>query len=301
MALHVVEKSSRGVRLTPLDYILLALLAGGIFYVVYRISTNLDYSWQWGSIPQYLFRYDEQSGSWQSNYLIHGLMTTIRLSIWASIPALFIGIGVALARTSISRYWQIMGRGYVELMRNLPPLVIVFIVFYFLADQILPQLGITALIRAGGAIAERLTQVFIGPPESAESFLAAVFSLAVFEAAYVAEILRSGIRSVADHQFESASALGFSRWQAMRYIILPQAVRKVLPPLGGQFISLIKDSSIVSIISIQELSYQGTQLMASTYMTIEVWSTVAMLYLVLTLTCSLFVRRLEQKSLRYAA
>jgi polar amino acid transport system permease protein len=185
-------------------------------------------------------------------------------------------------------------------MRNIPPLVIVFIVFFFLADQVLPHLGISHFARSAGPQTEKLISLFFTKPQMLESFIAAVFSLAIFEAAYVAEILRSGITSIADHQHEAAAALGLSRWQSMRLIVLPQALYKVLPPLGGQFISLIKDSAIVSVISVQDLSYQGTQLMASTYMTIEVWTTVSLLYLVLTLTCSLLVSKLEKWSQRFS-
>lgn len=94
-------------------------------------------------------------------------------------------------------------------------------------------------------------------------------------------------------QWEAAHVLGLSKLHTMRYIILPQALQRVLPPLAGQFISLIKDSAIVSVISIQELSFQGKQLMASTYLTIEIWITVSLLYLVMTLTCSLGVGKLE--------
>ena len=104
--------------------------------------------------------------------------------------------------------------------------------------------------------------------------------MALYEGAYITEIVRAGIQSVERGQWEASYALGLSWWQQMRYVILPQAIQRIIPPLAGQFISTIKDSAIVSVISIQELTYQGMQLMAATYLTFEVWTTVALMYLV---------------------
>ena len=111
----------------------------------------------------------------------------------------------------------------------------------------------------------------------------------------MAEIVRSGIESIHKNQWDACYALGLTRFQSLCHVILPQALRRVLPPLTGQLISLIKDSSIVSIISIQELTYQGSQLMASTYLSIEVWITIASLYFLLTFPCSVLVERLNRR------
>lgn len=120
-----------------------------------------------------------------------------------------------------------------------------------------------------------------------------MISLALFEGAYITEIVRAGVQSVERGQWEASQALGLSRWQNMRYIVLPQAIQRILPPLGGQFISTIKDSAIVSVISIQELTFQGMELISVTYLTFEVWITVALLYFLLTSALSLGVDRLE--------
>ena len=142
---------------------------------------------------------------------------------------------------------------------------------------------------------QNLVGALFAPRGQLAPFLSAVVTLAVFESAYVAEILRGGIESIHRSQWDAAHALGLTRGQSLRHVILPQAVRRVLPPLAGQMISLVKDSAIVSVISIQELTYQGTQLMASTYLTIEVWLTVALMYFLLTWPCSLLVGRLERR------
>ena len=120
-----------------------------------------------------------------------------------------------------------------------------------------------------------------------------MITLSIFEGAYITEIVRSGIQSIEKGQWEAADSLGLSRWQRMRLVILPQAIQRILPPLAGQFISTIKDSAIVSIISIQELTFQGMELMSTTYFTFEIWITITVMYLTLTLSCSLGVAKLE--------
>ena len=281
-----------------LDAVLLTLLFGAIGFVGYRVTVGLNYSWNWAVIPQFIIRYDEESGRWVTNYLLQGLLTTIRLSLWSGMLALLFGLCMALARTGRSLFWRMVSRSYVELMRNLPPLVLIFIFYFFLADQLALLLGIDDLVRNSGERAQSVIGLLFCKPEQLSAFLAAVLTLAVFEGAYITEIIRAGIQGVERQQWEASHALGLTRLHALRYIILPQAMRQVLPPLAGQFISLIKDSAIVSVISIQELSYQGTQLMASTYLTIEVWVTIAIMYLMLTLPASMGVGWLEKKLAR---
>ena len=285
-------------RLRPfgrLDAALLVLLSGAAGYAGYRIVVHLDYAWNWAAMPQFLFRYDADEGRWVANYLVQGLLTTLRLSVWSGLLALVLGLVMALARTGRSLYWRLVARSYVELMRNLPPLVVIFLFYFFLADQLIPLLAPDARVAAAAPVWQRLAATLIAPPGQLAPFLSAVVTLAVFESAYVAEILRSGIESIHRSQWDAAHALGLTRGQSLRHVILPQAVRRVLPPLAGQMISLVKDSAIVSVISIQELTYQGTQLMASTYLTIEVWLTVALMYFLLTWPCSLLVGRLERR------
>jgi polar amino acid transport system permease protein len=281
-------------RFGLLDVLLLALIFSAAGWLTFRVIVQLNYPWNWSSVWQYFFRFDQEQDRFVVNYLILGLLTTVRLSVYASLLALVLGLFMALARISRSLFWRLIGRTYIELMRNLPPLVIIFLVYFFLADQITPFLGIDAFVRNIRPDAVRWLTVFVASPSSLSAFLSAVITLAVFEGAYIAEIIRAGIESVDKGQWEAAHALGLSRGQTLKNIILPQGFRQMLPPLGGQFISLIKDSSIVSVISIQELTYQGTQLMASTYMTIEVWLLVALMYFVLTFPCSMIVGQLER-------
>jgi len=286
------------IRIKPLDIIVLLLLVGAGVYVFYRIKVGLNYKWHWSAMPQYLFRHDDQTGKWVANFLVLGLYTTLRLSIWGTIFATFFGTAMGLCRVSRSLFLRLVSRGYVEFIRNSPPLVLIFIFYFFIGDQIIPALGLDGFIRAQSEPVQGLLGFLFAPPDLFSPFLSALLTLSLFEGAYITEIVRAGIQSIEMGQWEASKALGLSRWQQMRYIILPQAVQRILPPLAGQFISLIKDSSIVSVISIQELTFQATELMASTYFTIEIWLIVAGLYLIMTLSCSLLVERLEIRMAR---
>ncbi len=283
----------RRIKITVLDLILWLLLIAAAIYVVYRIKTGLSYRWNWGAMPQFFFRYDSQAAKWVPNVLMQGFFTTLRLSFWATILATAIGATMGLFRVSRSLLRRLISGTYVELLRNLPPLVIIFIFYFFVGDQILPALGVEAFIRNADEGTRRLLALLFAPPPLLTAFLSALITLSVFEGAYITEIVRAGIQSIEKGQWEAAEALGLSRWQQMRYIILPQAVARILPPLAGQFISTIKDSAIVSVISIQELTFQAMELMSTTYFTFEIWITITLMYLLLTLTCSLAVERLE--------
>jgi polar amino acid transport system permease protein len=269
------------------------LVTGALALLIHRVNAGLDYRWNWSAIPQYLFRFDPEKQKWVPNVLIQGLFMTVRLSIWSTLLATLIGTVMGLLRVSDRLFNRLVGSTYVETVRNLPPLVLVFIFYYFIGDQILPALGIDGLVADSSGPVRTLLEIMFAPPALFSSFLSALLTLAIFEGAYITEIVRAGIQSIERGQWEAASALGLSKGQQMLYIIFPQALQRILPPLTGQFISTIKDSAIVSVISIQELTFQGMELMSATYMTFEVWITVTGLYLLLTLTCSLAINRLE--------
>ena len=280
-------------KFTTIDLILSLLLLSAVIYTVYKLHIGFSYKWNWGAIPQYFLRYDTEIGNWVPNILLQGFFTTIRLSIWATIFATLIGAAMGLFRVSRSLFRRLIGGTYVELIRNLPPLVIIFIFYFFVGDQILPLLGVEEFIRNSSERTQAVFAVFFAPPSLFTAFLSALITLSLFEGAYITEIVRAGIQSIEKGQWEASAALGFSRRQQMRYVVLPQAVQRILPPLAGQLISTIKDSAIVSVISIQELTFQAMELMSSTYLTFEIWITITIMYLMLTLSCSLAVERLE--------
>jgi polar amino acid transport system permease protein len=280
-------------KITIVDLVLGALIVAFGLYIIYKVSAGLSYRWNWSAIPQYFFRYDPDSGNWVPNVLVEGFLTTIRLSVWATLFATFIGVVLGLFRVSQSLFKRLLGGTYVELIRNLPPLVLIFIFYFFVSNQILPVLGVEEFIRTRGEKTQALMTFFFAQPSLFSAFISALITLSIFEGAYITEIVRSGIQSIEKGQWEAADALGLSKWQRMRLVILPQAIQRILPPLAGQFISTIKDSSIVSVISIQELTFQGMELMSTTYFTFEIWITITGMYLILTLTCSLTIAKLE--------
>ncbi len=281
-------------RIRRSDIIIFTIVAAMISYFVYRINVGLNYKWAWGKIPQFLFRYDAESGKWVSNILMHGLYNTLRLSVWGIILATIFGTIMGVCRSVKILFFRLISGTYVESMRNLPPLVIIYIVYFFIGDQILPGIGLDKFIESRSETLQDFIEFCFARPQYFTTFLSALLTLAIFEGAYITEIVRAGIQSIGKGQWEASYALGLSWRQQMRYIILPQAYQRILPPLAGQFISLIKDSSIVSVISIQELTFQGTELMTGTFRTMEIWITVTLLYLMLTFPCSLLVARVEK-------
>jgi polar amino acid transport system permease protein len=280
-------------KITSIDILLGGLIVAAGAFIVYRISIGLNYTWNWDAMPQYFIRFDPDTRQWIPNVLLQGFLTTIRLSMWATLLATFIGVVMGMLRISQSLFKRLLAGSYVELTRNLPPLVLILIFYFFVSDQILPVLGVDTFIRSRSESTQALMTFLFAAPPLFSAFISALITLSLFEGAYIAEIVRAGIQSIEKGQWEAANALGMSRWQRMRWVILPQAIQRILPPLAGQFISTIKDSAIVSVISIQELTFQGMELMATTYFTFEIWIIVTAMYLILTLMCSLGVAKLE--------
>lgn len=279
--------------ITAVDLIVLTTIAGVVLWLITLAAVQAQYRWNWRVMPQYLLRLDPQSGRWVPGLILQGVLVTLRLSVWATLLALFIGMVMGLFRTGCSRYRRMIGSGYVEIIRNIPVLVWIFIFYYFIGDRLLPAIGIDRTMFTGDGPLPTVLKLLVGEPSRLPIFISGTIALAVYEGAYITEIIRAGIQSINKGQWEASSGLGFTRSQQLRHIIFPQALRRVLPPLAGQFISTIKDSAIVSIISIQELTFQGMELMAATFLTFEVWITILVIYFVLCLTCSLLVERFE--------
>ncbi|MEO1091840.1 MAG: amino acid ABC transporter permease [Pseudomonadota bacterium] len=284
----------RGRRIGWLDVVLLALVAAAAVWVIHRVDTRLTYTWNWSMIPGYVVFFDEATGTWRSNLLLDGLVTTLRMTVAAGIMALVIGALMAVARVSNVPSIRWLARTYVELVRNLPPLIFIFVFYFFISGPVINLLGVADWARELDGPARQVMAVLFGPPERFANFVTGTVCLALFEAAYVTEILRAGIQAVSQGQWEASQALGLSRWRTLRLIVVPQAVRKVVPPLTGQLISLVKDSSIVSLISVQELTFAGQQISVATRKVFEVWLTVAAFYFAICFTLSVVSRRLER-------
>lgn len=281
-------------KLHWLDYVIAAVVIAFAAVIWFRISGALNYKWQWERIPNYILRWDADDQRWYTNLLLQGLINTVRIAIYSSVLALILGTLLGIARTANNLAIRMLARTYLEVLRNIPPVVVVFIFFFFLSEQLIAALNMESWARG---IARQddiaIWEFFFGDMRRFPSLISGVIVLALFESAFVGEIVRAGIQSVARGQREAARSIGMSWADEMRFIVLPQALRRVLPPLSNQFISLVKDSSIISLISVQELTYKTVELVASTRMIFEAWITTAVLYFILCFGLSLLFRRLE--------
>ncbi|MDS4020563.1 MAG: amino acid ABC transporter permease [Candidatus Competibacter sp.] len=278
-----------------LDALILAVVLGLIGYVLHRAQSHFHYNWDWRLIPGYFARYDSTRGVWVLNLLGQGLLVTVRLALWGGLLAALIGGVMGVCRVARGLFPRLLSRTYVELIRNLPPLVFIFIFYFFISGQLMPVLDVESRIADAGPETLRVLAFLFGPPELLPNFLSGLICLALFEGAYVTEIVRAGIEAVPKGQWEAAQALGMDAGQTMGEVVLPQAIQKMIPPLAGQFISLVKDSSLISLISIQEMTFAGTELAVSSGRVFEVWLTVAALYFLLCFGLARLFRRLERR------
>ena len=285
---------SHKLRFGWLDALILAMIFGLVGYVLHRAQSYFHYNWDWRLIPGYFARHDAERG-WVLNLLGQGLLATVRLALWGSVLAALIGGVMGVCRVARSLFLRLFSRTYVELIRNIPPLVFIFIFYFFISGQLMPVLDVES--RIANAAPETLNGLafLFGPPELLPNFLSGLICLALFEGAYVTEIVRAGIEALPKGQWEAARALGMNSGQVMSEVVLPQAVRQMIPALAGQFISLIKDSSLISLISIQELTFTGNELAVSSGRVFEVWLTVAGLYFLLCFGLARLSRRLERR------
>ncbi len=280
------------------DYLLFLAAALFVAYAAYRVNDVLVYRWDWSRVFSFVIRYDEETHSWVTNLLLRGLFTTLRLAVWATILATIIGLVMGYWRTTSNLKLQIISRCYVELIRNIPPVVFIFIFYFFISSQIFPAVGLDYIDADDTVFANPILRFMFGEPELLTNFLAGMVCLALFEAAYITEIVRAGIQSIEKGQWEAARAIGLSRFNVLRDVILPQAIRRILPPLAGQFITLIKDSAIVSLISIQELTFLANEVAASTTRVFETWILVGGMYFTLCYSFAVLFANLEKRAKR---
>jgi polar amino acid transport system permease protein len=250
---------------TPIiDVIMFLCVLAGATWFVADGTTDLGYNWQWYRVPQYIFTFKDSRLI--PGPLLEGLKVTLHITAMSFFLAFSIGIVTALCRLSGSFMARLLSRGYLELIRNTPLLVQLFFIYFVLS----PILGMGR-------------------------FSSAVLALSLFEGAYASEIFRAGIVSIQKGQWEAAYSLGLSTWASYRRIILPQAVRRVIPPLTSQAVSLIKDSALVSTIAVYDLTMRGQEIVANTYLAFEIWFTVAAMYLIVTVALSIVVSVMEKR------
>ena len=271
-----------------LDLFLFALLAGVVCLFLAHGCQAVTTAWDWQALLRAFFRYEAGQGI-VPGPLGRGLVTTLRLALWTLIFSLLIGFTLGLVRVLAGRSLRMLGAAFVALTRNLPPMVLVFIVHYFLSGILSTAVDWQWLTRLPGA------DLVLPEAPGMPVFVSAIVTLSLYEGAYIGEIVRAGIGGIAREQWDAAASLGFSRAASLRLIILPQSFRFMFPPLAGQMASLIKDSAVVSVISVQELTFQGTEFMTSSGLAGEVWLAVTVCYLCLCLSVSFAGRLLEKR------
>ncbi|AMQ08021.1 amino acid ABC transporter permease [Sporosarcina psychrophila] len=214
------------------------------------------------------YNYDWSIITNNMDIFIDGALKTLEISAIALLIAIPIGIIFGLGRISRNKFFRLISSIYVEVMRGVPLLVLLFWIFFVLGQ----------FVRLG-------------------SYWSAILGLAIFSGAFIAEIVRSGIQAVPKGQMEAARSSGMSHTNAMRYIVLPQAFRRVLPPLASQFIILVKDSSLVSVIAATDLTLNAKNLVATSFRSLEIWTFVAIVYLIMTFSMSMIIRYFEKRLL----
>ncbi len=227
-----------------------------LLFILLISLKNLDYQFNWNSIIHYKYLF------------FQGWLNTVLISISALGLSLIIGFISALCQKSRIIPIYYLFRYYIELIRSTPLLVQILIFFYVIAASI--------------SLNNR--------------YLIGVLTLSFFSGAYVSEIIRGGLESISESQLESARSIGLSSFQTMRFIVIPQVIKRILPALAGQFVSLIKDSSLLSIIAIHEFTLNAQQVNAFTYSTLESYFPLAIGYFIITFPISMFSRYLEGKT-----
>lgn len=285
---------ARRPRFGVLDAAVIAAVVGALGFLAWRAGAALDYRWNFAPVWGFVARHDAERG-WVANLLLQGLLTTIRVSFWAAIVAAVVGVAMGVARTARPLLPRLAAGFYVETIRNIPPLVFIFVFYFFVTSQILPALGVEDWIRRQDPATLGWIEFLFGPPQFAAGVIAAILCLGLFEGAYVTEIVRAGIQSLPRGQWEAGEALGLSRLATLRHVILPQAIARTVPPLAGQAVSLVKDSSIISLVSIQDLAFLGNEVAATTNRVFETWLVVAAFYFIVCATLSAIAARLERR------
>jgi len=221
--------------------------------------------------------------------LRQGLLVTLWVTVVAFALACALGLVVALGRTSRFRLAREVATFYVEVVRGIPVLVLLFYIAFVGAPQLVAAWNAAlAWPIAAGLVPELSIRDF-------DLTWRAILALTISYSAFIAEIFRAGIAAVPKGQTEAAASLGLTRWQVFRLVVLPQALRTVLPPLGNDFVAMIKDSALVSALGVQDITQLGKVYSASTFLFFETYNVVAFLYLVMTLSLSLLVRGLEAR------
>ncbi|EEW25594.1 amino acid ABC transporter permease [Rhodobacter ferrooxidans] len=285
-------------RFGLIDVVVLCTVAAAVWFVLARLQTGMNYRWQWGVLADFVIRRDPVSGDWVPNIILLGLFTTLRLALWGGVVALVVGLAIGLMRVVPSPTARTLAAVYVGLIRNIPPLVFLFIFYFFLSSQVIPLTGLQSAVRSASPQTLAALEVLFGPPRQIGPFLSAAAAIGLYAAAFIAEIIRAGVNAVGTGQMEAAQALGMGWASAMRRVILPQALARVWAPLANEFILMIKFSALASLVSVPDLTFQAQQAGITTRSMFEVWLLVAAIYFVICFGLASLFGALERRAMR---
>ena len=226
-------------------------------------SCTSSHEWAW-----YILSPNKVNGLTNLKFLLSGMGITIYISVISIFISMILGFIVAIPSLAKNRFLTYINVGYVEIVRAIPLLVLILWIYYGLPI---------------------MTGLSFSP------FMSGIIALAISESAFQAEIFRAGINSIKKSQWEAGSSLGLTFYKRLRLVILPQAIKNILPALGNQFVYVLKMSSLVSIIGIGDLTRKANELVVSTYRPLEIYTFLILEYLILILIVSFFVRKLEKK------
>ncbi len=277
-------------RLNPLDILLLLLLSAFFLWFIHRLDIGIHYQWNWSKAITLLFT-PQNDGALP--YFFQGLIATIRLSVWGILFALVLGGMLAIIRFENLPILNSIAFTFIQIMRNVPPLVFIFLFYFFISSQLIPLFNLDALLRDHQGDLALWQQVLFGPASLWENLLSGVLCIGILSASYIAEVIRSGLNAIPKGQWEAAYTLDLGKTTTYRRIIFPQTMTLISPALAGQFIALIKDTSIVSLISIQEMTFVGGEIANSSGLIFEIWLIVGLSYFILCYSVSRIFRWLE--------
>lgn len=257
-------KISRITSSLPASIVQYVFIMGLLIYTAYSGAQTMGYNWQWSRVPQFIYEIEDGQFIWKE--IPRGLVGTLVISAVSFVIAIAIGLGMALLRLSDLVVGRILSITFLETTRNIPIIVLLYVCYYIFGN------------------------IF-----KLDRFEASVVCLSLYSGAQISEVIRAGIQAVPKGQWEASDSIGMSKIQAYMYIIIPQSIKLIIPPMTGEAVQMIRNSAIVSVIAVLELTTAGRNIISDTYMSFEIWFTVAAVYLVFTLLLSIIVSGVEKR------
>ncbi|MGC8925475.1 MAG: amino acid ABC transporter permease [Calditerrivibrio sp.] len=277
-------------RYLPVDIFISILVVSLFLFLIKKISTEIDYQFNWNDLVKFFFYYDDRL---KIGLITNGIIYTVKISIFVLILSFITGLITGFIISSTKGVIKELFKLYMVVLRNIPPLIVMFIFYFFIGSSFAKVLNLDTIF-SNRLFALILTAIFT-PEQIFVPFISAAMGLAFYESAYIAEIIRGGINGIEKGQIDAGTALGLNRIEVYLYIVVPQAIEKTLPSLIGQFVSIIKNTAIASVVAIPELTFQAMEILASSRLILEIWIIIFLIYLVINLFISYLASMVESR------